>query len=117
MTSAPLIKFPREDRKSLFQTEPEWPGGMLAAPAQELAHNLASEPDEDSDKFLRAVVDACASNVAVLDESGNMLYASKAWHLFEKANSLRGRQHDRSLHYFENFRRFDEPSTGDTTAT
>ena len=118
MTSAPLIKFPRESRKLLFQTGTGWSGGMAAAPEKELAKNLSSEPDEDSDKFLQAVVDACASNVAVLDESGNMLYASKAWHLFEKANSLGSRQHDRSLNYFEHYRRFDEPSTGDnTTAT
>ncbi len=117
MTSAPLIKFPRESRKLLFQTGPGWSGGMLAAPEKELAKNLSSEPDEDSDKFLQAVVDACASNVAVLDESGNMLYASKAWHLFEKANSPGSRQHDTSLSYFENYRRFDEPSTGDNTTT
>src|SRR5678816_720752 len=80
MTSAPAIKFPQERRKLLFQTRPEWSDGMLATQAKELAENLSAEPGEDSDKFLRAVVDACASNVAVLDESGNMLYASKAWH-------------------------------------
>ena len=38
---------------------------------------------EDTDEFLRAIVDACVSNVAVLDESGAILYASKAWRLFD----------------------------------
>src|SRR6266576_6282470 len=45
-----------------------------------------TEPVQDPDKFLRAVVDACASNVAVLDEAGAILFASKAWQLFEKGN-------------------------------
>src|SRR5881394_3379992 len=29
--------------------------------------------------FLQSIVEACAANVAVLDESGNMLYVSKPW--------------------------------------
>jgi len=43
----------------------------------------SSPADKASDDFLRAMVDACISNVAVLDESGNILYASKAWRLFQ----------------------------------
>lgn len=35
---------------------------------------------------MREIVDACASSVAVLDESGAILYASKSWQLFERAH-------------------------------
>src|SRR5215510_9546794 len=56
-----------------------------------------------SDQFLRAIIDACVSNVAVLDESGSILYASKAWGLFER----HGREPASfAPHYFENCRRF-----------
>jgi PAS domain S-box-containing protein len=52
-------------------------------------------------------VDACASNVAVLDESGRtILYASKAWRLFEET-FLFGIQENIAASYFEQFRRFN----------
>lgn len=38
--------------------------------------------------FLQRIVDACASNLAVLDESGKILYASRAWLLSRKQNAL-----------------------------
>jgi PAS domain S-box-containing protein len=42
-------------------------------------------PDNSSpDDSLRVMVDACVSNVAVLDESGSVIYASKAWDLLEQ---------------------------------
>jgi PAS domain S-box-containing protein len=37
-----------------------------------------------TEEFLRDVVDACASSVAVLDESGFILYASNSWRQFER---------------------------------
>ena len=37
------------------------------------------------ESLLHKIVDACASNVAVLDESGNVLYASSAWRFFGEA--------------------------------
>ena len=113
MASASAIKFPRDSRKLLFQTQRIWSSGMLASEDEQLAQNFCAEPGEDPDKFLRTVVDACASSVAVLDETGNMLYASKAWYLFEKANRLGSRVHDRTLNYFERWRRVDEPATGE----
>src|SRR5262245_49689892 len=59
-----------------------------------------------SDEFLRAIIDVCVSNVAVLDESGSILYASKAWSLFEQAE---GRESERfEPEYFENCKRFME---------
>lgn len=49
----------------------------------------ASGPKREiaSDDFLRAVVDVCVSNVAVLDEFGAILHSNKAWRLFEGATS------------------------------
>jgi PAS domain S-box-containing protein len=39
------------------------------------------------DGFLRALVDACVTSVAVVDEFGMVLYASRAWRLLESAGS------------------------------
>jgi len=118
LASAAATKFHQGNHRLVLQNRRTGSLGVLASQENAIVHNPTAGTSEDSDKFLRAVVDACASNVAVLDESGNMLYASKAWYLFEKANRLGTRQNDRSLNYFETFRRFDEPSTsGKTTAT
>ena len=38
--------------------------------------------------FLQRLVDACASNLAVLDESGTILYASRAWMLSSEQDTL-----------------------------
>jgi PAS domain S-box-containing protein len=44
--------------------------------------------DDSTDEILLTIVDACASNVAVLDESGNVLYTSKPWRALQKASGL-----------------------------
>jgi len=62
-----------------------------------IARELNSSPED----FLRAIVDACVSNVAVLDESGSIIYASKAWSLFERNSADKN-----GTAYFENCRRF-----------
>src|SRR5689334_7639054 len=54
------------------------------------------------DVSLRAMVDACVSNVAVLDESGLIIYASKAWDLLER--NVTGKTGSAPL--FESCRRF-----------
>jgi PAS domain S-box-containing protein len=63
-----------------------------------------------ADDLLQAVVTGCASNVAVLDQSGTILYRSKAWTAFERANSLAG-----SRNCFDQFKQVvnspDEMST------
>lgn len=118
MTSSPPLRLPRHSGKLVPQTRPDRLTGTPATAAKAFARSPRAEAGEDSDKFLRAVVDACASSVAVLDESGNMLYASKAWYLFEKTNRLGSRHHDRRFSYFDHWTRVDEPSTGeDATAT
>ena len=58
---------------------------MSSNPARQRVKSL--KPDDVSDDSLRALVDACVSNVAVLDESGNILYASNAWRLFERGTA------------------------------
>jgi len=60
-----------------------------------------------SDEFLRAIIDVCVSNVAVLDESGTVLYASKAWSLFER-DDIGKDSSSFAPHYFENCKRVTE---------
>lgn len=59
-----------------------------------------------SDDPLRAIVDACISNVAVLDESGTILYASKAWRLFAQGSVTEAERFDLAPYYFETCKRF-----------
>lgn len=42
----------------------------------------------DSEKFLQRIVDTCASYVAALDQSGRVLYVSRAWRLFAEENGF-----------------------------
>ena len=57
---------------------------MISNSTNAIAKTLTE--DKASDDPLRAIVDACISNVAVLDESGTILYASKAWRLFQQGS-------------------------------
>lgn len=61
---------------------------------------IPRESSGSPDDSLRAIIDACVSNVAVLDESGSIIYASRAWSLFGQDGS--------TLSYFENHRRFTQ---------
>jgi len=117
LASASPIKYLQDNRKLSLQTGRSWPTGTFFTPEKELVQAFSPMPGEDSDKFLRAVVDACASNVAVLDESGNMLYASRAWYLFEKTNRLSRHKLDTSLNYFENCRRLDDDFGSELTTS
>ena len=65
-----------------------------------MVNPLARESNSSPEDFLRAIVDACVSNVAVLDESGSIIHASKAWSLFERNSADKN-----STRYFENCRR------------
>ena len=71
---------------------------MLSSSAKQAA--IAREINNSPEAVLRAIVDACVSNVAVLDESGSIIYASKAWSLFERHAVGKN-----STAYFENCRR------------
>ena len=61
--------------------------------------------DKASDDPLRAIVDACISHVAVLDESGTILYASKAWRLFERGSVPDAERFNLAPYYFESCKR------------
>lgn len=77
---------------------------MLFSPIRETVDATIND-NNSPDNLLRAIVDACVSNVAVLDESGSFIYASKAWGLLER-NS---REKDGTApSYFESCRRFTE---------
>lgn len=45
----------------------------------ELRSNAFAQTGLGTELLLQRIVDTCASNLAVLDESGNILYASRAW--------------------------------------
>src|SRR5688572_28194610 len=67
---------------------------------------LADTPNA-SEQFLQDVVEACASSIAMLDETGAIQYASRAWSRFEQ-NWLFVREQNRIPHYFKFFRREPE---------
>ena len=72
------------------------------------AKQAVRDPENGSSPadLLRAIVDACVSNVAVLDESGSIVYASKAWDLLEQEAG------NATLpSYFEGCRRFTQASS------
>lgn len=84
----------------------------LAAPAK----RTSPKTPDTSDEFLRTIIDACASNVAVLDESGAFLYASQSWKAFWKANSSSVNFRDAA--FFSGWKRFDDrTSDGKARAT
>jgi signal transduction histidine kinase len=51
--------------------------------------------------LLQAIVEACAASVAVLDESGNILYVSKPWRLSIEKHCLETRRHPLDLNYLQ----------------
>src|ERR1051325_438390 len=73
---------------------------MLSSTAKQKVRSMIGDSNSSPDDLLRAIVDACVSNVAVLDESGSIIYASKAWSLFERNSADKN-----STRYFENCRR------------
>jgi signal transduction histidine kinase len=59
------------------------------------------EQSDGRETLLRAIVEACAANVAVLDESGNILYVSKPWRLCAEKQCLPVGRHPLDLNYLE----------------
>lgn len=77
---------------------------MLVSPAKETASSIADSSDSPDDS-LQAIVDACVSNVAVLDESGSIIYASKAWSLLERNSQ---EKNTAASSYIESCKRFTQ---------
>ena len=67
-----------------------------------------------SEGFLQAIVEACASNVAVLDESGRVLYVSKPWRLAAEKYDHLGGNHPLNLNCLE---RRNGPNNGHSNQT
>jgi signal transduction histidine kinase len=44
----------------------------------------------DTELFLKRIVDSCITSVAAFDESGSLLYVSRAWRAFAKENGFNG---------------------------
>src|SRR5215211_4265037 len=80
-----------------FQTQQTWSPLMISNPAR--PDEKIVKDDKASDDPLRAIVDACISNVAVLDESGIILYASKAWRLFREGSVPEADRFDLAPYY------------------
>lgn len=97
-----------------FESQGKWTRAMLSSAAKQKSTEVGNTGAPDD--FLRAIIDACVSNVAVLDESGAMIYASKAWSLIEQ-DTYSGRVGDNHPSYFASCRRFAESDVEGTHVT
>ena len=97
-----------------FQSERKW---SPVSPSEQAQDTAAKNEKKASDDLLHAIVDACVSNVAVLDESGAMVYANKAWQILQQGAIPEGDCFATARDYFESFRRFTglEPDNGEET--
>src|SRR4051794_21834896 len=94
-------RMPPDRPRWKFETQRTWSPYMSSNPAKAIIKRF--KEDTASDDFLRAIVDACISNVAVLDESGSILYANKAWRLFQQSTTREAERY-----YFESCKRLNE---------
>ena len=78
---------------------------MFFSPSKEKVNSIGEDNNSSPDASLRAIVDACVSNVAVLDESGTIIYASKAWGMLDPNSE---QKNDIASSYFESCRRFTQ---------
>jgi signal transduction histidine kinase len=90
-----------------FRTAAKYPRSVLDVARQPIYPRKENAPDD----FLKAVFDASASNVAVIDEAGAVLYASRGWRTFERdvQSGLKGQNIFQRR--FENCKAFTEPGT------
>src|SRR5690348_2860753 len=86
-----------------FHSKQTWSPNMTPNPAQVIVPSL--KQDAASDDSLRALIEACISNVAVLDELGVILYASKAWRLFQQRSAPEAERFEIATFYFESCKR------------
>jgi PAS domain S-box-containing protein len=79
---------------------------MSSKPTRAIVKNFKA--DTASDDVLRAIVEACISNVAVLEESGSILYANKAWYVFQQGADREAECFKIARYYFESCKRLAE---------
>src|SRR6185295_6411959 len=87
---------------------------MVATQTSLITNARGLRNDNRSDHSLRAIVDACISNVAVLDESGAILCASNAWLGFLQVTAAGAESFDLAPYYFESCKRIEESQSPDT---
>ena len=97
---------------------PLTPSGQLLTAVPRVAQvgvasaRTADERPQVSEQFLQDLVEACASNIALLNESGAILYASRAWTIFEQNHRFKGNRNQLPT-YFAFYRRAqDDNATG-----
>lgn len=73
---------------------------MVSTSAKKVLKPIFGDNKHSPDDLLWAIVDACVSNVAVLDETGSLIYASRAWSCFEQVENTSA-----GSTYFERCRR------------
>ncbi len=95
-----------EPTSSDFQTDQLTLAQRYYGSNSRLADNFIKQSD-GRETFLQAIVEACAASVAVLDESGNMLYVSKPWRFSMEEDCQTGGSLD--LKYLE---RWDRANSG-----
>ena len=83
---------------------------MLVSTVKETINSIALGNNDSPDNLLAAIVDACVSNVAVIDESGSIVYASKAWGVLEWNSQAKNAT---SPSCFESYRRFTQADLDD----
>src|SRR5829696_7676956 len=89
-----------------FASQGKWTPAMLSGATKQIS--ISPETGGSPDDLLRAIIDACVSNVAVLDESGSIIYASKAWSLLEHNSEPQADRHNKAVPYFESCQRLSE---------
>ena len=86
---------------STFKTDPIAGSLSYQSRLRQPALIINEQPVEQTlgrEMFLQAIVEACAANVAVLDEHGNILYVSKPWRLSAERYGPQSGRHPLDLH-------------------
>ena len=81
---------------------------MVSTSAKKVLTPVFGDNKQSPDDLLGAIVDACVSNVAVLDETGSLIYASRAWSCFEQVENTGA-----DATYFASYRRFNQPESAE----
>src|SRR6476646_4508236 len=89
-------KTPPESTSSISKSKSDQIAASCAGQSALMINQQLSETDA-REIFLQATVEACASNVAVLDESGQILYVSKPWRLAAEKYGPHGGSHPLDL--------------------
>ena len=85
LSSQPWSRQPRAltqvPLKTISETEAAQANSRRLLKVRTNSKNILKKDLVGSESVLQAIVEACASHVAVLDESGNFLFASRSWYL------------------------------------